>query len=123
MRAPLLLPFVFLAAPALAGERPALLCGGAAPAWALEIGPEEAVFTAPDRPQIDYSIPHEKPAEGRDWPRVLTLLAPEDTALAVLRPGACRVSGRTLEWTLDLLTQRAGEAIVLTGCCRLRPGE
>lgn len=113
------------AAPAFAADRPALLCGGVEPFWSLELGAETAVFTAPDQPQIDYTIPDVKTAEGRDWPRILTLLSFNDTALAILRPAACSdtMSDRAYDWTLDLLTQRAGEAIALTGCCRLRPAE
>jgi hypothetical protein len=102
-----------------AAERPPLLCGGQTPHWALEIGAEAATFTAPGRAQIDYAIPHETRAEGRDWPQVLTLLAPQDTALALIRPAACGAGG----WMIDLLTQQDGEAIALTGCCRARRDE
>lgn len=113
------------ATPAAPETRPDLLCGGVEPSWSLEMAEEEALFTAPDAPQIDYRVQHVQRAEGRFWPRVLTLLAPADTALAVLRPAACSdtMSDRSYDWTIDLLTQRGGEAIVLTGCCRVRPAE
>ncbi len=114
---------ILTAATALADSRPALLCGGVEPQWALEIDADEAVFTAPDVEQIDYAIPHVAIAEGREWPQVLTLLAQRDTALAILRPLQCNdtMSDRSFDWMIDLLTQRNGEAIALTGCCRLRP--
>lgn len=103
--------------------RPPLICGGVEPFWSLDLRAETAVFTAPDQPQIDYSIPDEKRAEGRFWPRALTLLAPQDTAILLLRPGVCSdtMSDIDHEWTVDMLTQRRGEAVVYTGCCRAAP--
>ena len=114
---------LFSAATCAASDRPPLLCGGVEPSWSLEIGAEDAVFTAPDTEQIDYAIPHSTRAEGRRWPQVLTLLAQRDTALAILRPIQCSdtMSDISFDWTIDVLTQRNGEAIALTGCCRLRP--
>jgi len=102
---------------------PPLLCGGIDPSWSLEIQDEEAVYTAPDVEQIDYTIPHVTTAEGRLWPQVLTLLAQRDTALAIVRPMQCSdtASDTKFDWMIDVLTQRNGEAIALTGCCRLRP--
>lgn len=106
-----------------ADDRPPLLCGGAEPFWSLEIGAEKATFTAPDVDQIDYTIPHVAKAQGRPWPEVLTLLAQRDTALAIIRPMQCSdtMSDTRYDWTIDVLTQRNGAAIALTGCCRLRP--
>lgn len=114
---------LFSAAAYAASDRPPLLCGGVEPSWSLEIGVDDAVFTALDVEQIDYAIPHSTRAEGRDWPQVLTLLAQRDTALAILRPLQCShtMSDNNFDWTIDILTQRDGEAIALTGCCRLRP--
>ncbi|MEM7270604.1 MAG: hypothetical protein AAF401_15300 [Pseudomonadota bacterium] len=116
---------MLMAFPAMADDRPHLLCGGNEPFWSLELDIEEATYTAPDSPQIDYTMPHVAKAEGRNWPRVLTLLATQDTALAILRPMQCddTMSDREYDWTIDLLTQRRGEAIALTGCCRLRPAQ
>lgn len=104
---------------------PPLLCGGIEPSWSLEIQDEEAVYTAPDVEQIDYTIPHVTTAEGRPWPQVLTLLAQRDTALAIVRPLQCSdtASDTKFDWMIDVLTQRNGEAIALTGCCRLRPAD
>lgn len=118
-----LLAIAVLSAPALAEEiRPPLNCGGVEPFWSVEIGADEALFSTPDR-QIDYSIPDERAAEGRFWPRGLTLVAPEDTAIVVLRPARCgdTMSDRIYDWTIDLLTQKSGEAVIYTGCCRLAP--
>ena len=108
-----------------ASDRPPLLCGGVEPFWSLEIGTDEAAFTAPDVEQIDYTIPHVAKAEGRPWPQVLTLLAQRDTALAIVRPLHCSdtMSDIKFDWTIDVLTQRSGGAIALTGCCRLRPAD
>ena len=103
--------------------RPSLICGGVEPFWSLEIEAVEAVFTAPDIEQINYAIPHVAKAEGRPWPQVLTLPAQRDTALAIIRPMQCSdtMSDTAFDWMIDVLTQRNGEAIALTGCCRLRP--
>lgn len=103
--------------------RPELLCGGVEPFWSLEIGAETALFATPDGPDLSYSIPDERAAEGRFWPRALTLLAPQDTAIAIVRPASCSdtMSDRAYDWNLDLLTQRGGEAIIYTGCCREAP--
>lgn len=110
---------------AQAESRPPLLCGGVEPFWSLEIGAEKAVFSAPDVEQIDYAISHVAVAEGRLWPQVMTLLAQRDTALALVRPTQCSdtMSDTRFDWTIDVLTQRNGEAIALTGCCRLRPAD
>ena len=124
MRRAALVLSLALTSPALADDaRPDLLCGGVEPSWSLELGRDEGVFTAPDSPQIDYSIPDIRAALGRVWPKGLTLLAPQDTAIAILRPASCSdtMSDRTFDWTIDLLTQKAGEAVILTGCCRIAP--
>ncbi|MGB0926760.1 MAG: hypothetical protein ACPGVA_06090 [Pikeienuella sp.] len=107
---------------ATASERPDLLCGGVEPSWSLEIARESALFTAPDSADIHYTIPLITPADGRPWPRALTLLAPQDTAIALIRPQTCSdtMSDRRYEWTVDVLTQRRSEAILLTGCCRAK---
>ncbi|MEM8755228.1 MAG: hypothetical protein AAGF90_19880 [Pseudomonadota bacterium] len=113
--------FILLATSAAAGgDRPPLVCFGAEPFWSLDLGAETAVFTAPDQPQIDYAIPDVRRAEGRFWPQALTLLSPQDTAILLLRPAACSdtMSDVEHEWTVDMLTQRRGEAVVYTGCCR-----
>ena len=124
MKAALAFMILASAATATAEEtRPALLCGGVEPFWSLEIGAETALFSAPDSAGIDYTIPDERAAEGRFWPRALTLLAPQDTAIAIVRPAACSdtMSDRAYDWALDLLTQRNGEAVIYTGCCREAP--
>lgn len=116
---------VSIAGTAVAEDRPPLLCGGVEPFWSLEIGADEAIFSAPDIEQIDYTIPHVAKAEGRPWPEVMTLLEERDTALAIVRPMQCSdtMSDTKFDWTIDVLTQRKGEAIALTGCCRLRPAD
>lgn len=120
---PLVLVGLLFSSAVQAADRPALLCGGVEPFWSLEIGAEDAIFSAPHIERIDYSIPHVATAEGRSWPQVLTLLAQRDTALAIVRPLNCSdtMSDTTFDWMIDVLTQRNGEAIALTGCCRLRP--
>lgn len=120
---PLLLIGLLFSNAVHAADRPSLLCGGVEPFWSLEIGAEDAIFTAPDVAQINYTIPHVATAEGRPWPQVLTLLAQRNTALAIVRPLHCSdtMSDTKYDWMIDVLTQQNGEAIALTGCCRLRP--
>lgn len=119
------------AAPALAAEDApedaapeALLCGGVEPFWSLQLDAEGATYGTPDQPRIDYLIVDQRAALGREWPKAITLAAPNDTALALLRPQTCSdgMSDRVMDWTIDMLTQRDDEAVVLTGCCRAAAG-
>ena len=125
IRAILSMLWLFCLATSATGKdaRPSLLCGGAEPFWSLAIDQETAHFSAPDRPEISYAIPDERTALGRDWPRGLTLTAPEDTAIALVRPEVCgdTMSDQEFGWRIDLLTQWAGEAVIVTGCCREAP--
>lgn len=99
---------------------PPLTCFGAEPSWSLEIGDDGATFRADGPAEILYAITDMRAAVGRTWPKAVTLFAPEDTAIAILRPQPCSdtMSDRDYAWTVDFLTQRAGEAVILTGCCR-----
>ena len=55
--------------------------------------------------------------------RTPSLTAPEDTAIALVRPEVCgdTMSDQEFGWRIDLLTQWAGEAVIVTGCCREAP--
>lgn len=124
MRAIITLLIAFgLAGPVTADNmRPPLLCGGVEPHWSFEINGESALFTSPDSADISYAMKDERAAQGRDWPAALTFVAPQDTAIALIRPGACldTMSDDPDDWVIDFLTQRGLEPVLLTGCCRAR---
>jgi hypothetical protein len=87
---------------------------------------DRAVYVAPGGAAAELTIPHRAVAEGRQAePVAMTLIGDRgDTAVAVLRRGQCQVGAAdAADWSIDVLTQQAGEAILLTGCCRLRRAE
>lgn len=100
-----------------------LICGGVEPFWSLEFFDDSALFSAPDVADIDYEIALRTPAEGRPDPVAITLISRRDTALAIIATRACGDSMSDIEhaYTAEILTQRQSEAIMLTGCCRMRP--
>ncbi|MEM1276555.1 MAG: hypothetical protein AAGH74_08515 [Pseudomonadota bacterium] len=117
---------LFLAGTAAADEVtvPPLLCGGVEPSWTMTIEEKRGSYATPDRPDpVLYDIPLITKAEGRPWPRVVTLIGRGDTALAILDERQCTdtMSDLTYPFEATLLTQRGSEAIALTGCCRLKP--
>ena len=115
-----------LAGAAVADDaRPPLLCGGVEPHWSFEITGDRALFTSPETADISYALRDERAARGRDWPVALTFIAPQDTAIALIRRSACSdtMSDALFDWTIDILTQRNQEPVLLTGCCRTRPAD
>lgn len=101
-----------------------MLCGGAEPFWNLTIEDDRAAYSTPDQPDaVSFEIRLDTRAEGRDWPRALTLIARGDTAVILLDQRACSdtVSDRAYPYSGTLLTQRGVEPIVLSGCCRPKP--
>lgn len=104
---------------ASASERPGLMCAGQAPQhWSLAIGAASALFTAPQQNSIDYELKHVTRSSGRDWPQALTLLAAADTAIVLLDQKQCADRD---DWTVNILTQRSREPVLLSGCCRPLP--
>ena len=94
---------------------PPLNCVGDSPQWEMDILDNQAFFNFLSR-RIIFDIADETLAEGRDWPRALTLLARDDTAIVVLR------SGRGAKgFDIDVLTQRRGLPVLLTGQCTQTP--
>ena len=116
------LALLLAATPALAEPMPPLLCGGVEPLWDLRITGDKATYATPEIPDaLSYDIPHRSVAEGRLWPRALSLIGVRDTAVAVVDQRQCSdtASDIAYPYAVDLLTQRRGEAILLTGCCRV----
>lgn len=95
------------------GDPLALDCVGTAPEWHLNLRPEGAAFSYLDR-QSEMTIPQSSTAEGADWPKAMTLIAPRDSAIVILHDRAC--FGGTHE--AQVLTQRGETPVLLTGCCR-----
>lgn len=113
LRALALLAFVPAPVVAQADALPPLRCQGAGPEWSLELRGDTAAFSFPAPTRMD--IPHRARAEGRDWPRALTLIGPRDSAIVLLHDLPC-VDGDGFD--VQVLTQRGQTPILLTGCCR-----
>ncbi|MFY0691104.1 MAG: hypothetical protein JXR14_04185 [Paracoccaceae bacterium] len=94
-----------------------LACDGADPDWSLTLHGAQAELNYGGASVLD--IPQQSSAEGRDWPKVLTLVGQQDTAIVVLHPRRCDnalVTAYPIEATV--LTQRGQSPVVLSGCCR-----
>lgn len=102
-----------------------LICAGTEPFWALTVDEDGAIFSTPDSEGFAYQIVDQRAAIGREWPKAVTLAAPEDTAVAILARAACSdtMSDQPHDWRIEMLTQWNGEAALLTGCCRAAPSE
>ncbi|RVT84211.1 hypothetical protein DXV76_11010 [Rhodobacteraceae bacterium CCMM004] len=98
------------AAPAAAQD---VVCLGTAPNWSLRITGDTARLRTTR--EIDFDIPHRARAEGRDWPRALTLIGLRDSAVVVLDRLQCDAH----PVTAHVLTQRGTTPILLTGCCEV----
>jgi len=111
--APILAVLAALVPPPAGAE--AYACQGTAPDWRLDVaaGTARLVFPAPTEMRVRLTTP----AQGRDWPRALTLIGARDTAILVLTRGTCRVAGQDRPLFAHVLTQRGQTPILLTGCC------
>lgn len=94
-----------------------LSCSGDDPHWTLTIDGNSGVFDLTQATKMD--IPLVTKAERRDWPRAYSLIGDRDTVIAVVDQDSCQLKGQGFDLSVDILTQRASTAIVLTGCCAL----
>lgn len=101
-------------APPLAQDLPPLLCSGADPDWSVEVTGTSATLNYIRKSDLD--IPHRTRAEGKDWPRALTMIGVRDTAILILHQRPCAQS----EYEAQLLTQRGTTPVLLQGCCAAR---
>ncbi|MEM8792833.1 MAG: hypothetical protein AAGE80_14530 [Pseudomonadota bacterium] len=103
---------------------PPLLCGGVEPFWTLTLDEGRGTYATPETPDaVLYNIPLITQAEGRPWPRAVTLIGRGDTAIALINERQCMdtKSDALQPYEATLLTQRGTDAIILTGCCRIKP--
>jgi len=113
----LLAGLTFSLAATMAHADPPLICDGVMPEWQLDLlSDNDARFQFAGRDQR-FTIPQSTRAEGRDWPRAMTLVSRNDTAILVLDETTCTVGDDTYPMRLDILTQRGETPILLTGCC------
>jgi uncharacterized membrane protein len=114
-----------LTAPALAFAQtdPDLRCYGAEPYWSLEITALSATFSSMDGPDRSYDVQLVTAAQGRLSPLAYTLISQSDTAIAIVGERQCNdtMSDERFSHSIEVLTQRGSEAIMLTGCCKARP--
>jgi hypothetical protein len=96
---------------AYAEALPPMNCAGSAPDWSLQIGSDTAQFQF--QRESEMTIPHQTSAEGQEWPRALTLLSRNDTAIAIIDKRTCG----TAPYAAEVLTQRGQTPILLIGCC------
>ena len=93
-----------------------LQCFGVLPGWSLSVTGGQSILTT-DR-NIAMEVMDETHAEGdRDWPRALTLVGRDDTAILVLDQEQCQLNGRAYPLQSLGLTQYGTVPILLTGCC------
>ena len=93
-----------------------LICQGETDGWHLELEGDEASLTLVS--PTEMSVMDETRADAADWPRALTLIGDNDTAILILDPRACMLDPQA-DYSAELLTQRANSPIFLTGCCRI----
>lgn len=110
-----LIVLAMLPAIAAAEPLPAMLCRGDNPLWTLDLSGETALFNF--QRSREMSIPHQTSAEGQDWPRALTLINRNDTAIVIIDRQSCN----TGDHSAHVLTQRGDTPILLTGCCAAIP--
>ena len=96
---------------ALGQALPDLTCQGQSPDWSLDITQDTAQFDF--QRKSDMTIPHTATAEGQDWPRALTLISRNDTAIVIIDQRQCDGDA----FHAQVLTQRGETPVLLTGCC------
>ena len=94
---------------ALADGHLELTCRGEG--WDLDISGGFARLAFPQPTEMELVL--DTPAEGKEWPRALTLLGDRDTAVLIVDRRMCETS----EYSAELLTQRGQTPIFITGCC------
>jgi hypothetical protein len=109
-----LVTLVAMLSPSIAAAQ-SFSCGGSDPEWTLSLQNDQAEFnlTSP----LTMEIPQKTTAEGREWPKALTLINGIETAIVLIDRDQCTANGRAFPLSVDILTQRNSIAIVLTGCC------
>ena len=91
------------------------VCAGGDPDWLLTVNETDGKFDFNDR-ILGLNVMLLTPAEGRDWPKALTLISSVDSAIVILNQQQCGSD----DYSAQVLTQRNTTAILLTGCCNRR---
>ena len=99
----------------LGQEHTGFLCEGTDPDWTLTL--HEDIATLNFQRRSEMTIPHQTAAEGRDWPRAMTLISRNDTAIVIIDQQSCG----SVAYSAQVLTQRGETPILLTGCCTATP--
>ena len=102
--------------PGVAQAQANLSCVGVRPVWQLEVSGDTASLWFPDESIMD--VMNDVPAEQRDWPRAMTLVGFEDTAILLVDKEMCLVNETEFGIEAHVLTQRGFDPILLKGCCR-----
>ncbi len=109
----------FVAVASLANAQdapPPLKCGGTEPHWNLDLFGNTAQFRFSDK-TVDFDIPQQSVSENRLDTHVYTLLAAQDTAIVLVERETCQTVAEPFPFEVQILTQRRGLPILLSGCC------
>lgn len=91
-------------------------CDGDQPDWTLTISGDDAQFSL--SPDTAFRVPQRTNAEGREWPKALTLISERDTAIVILNESTCSSATMTgLPIEAFVLTQKGETPVILRGCC------
>lgn len=105
--------FLILLLPHLgAAEELDLSCSGSNPDWTLSYDGASAEFDFAGRKSM-MEVPQKSTAEGADWPKAATLIAPRDSAIILIHQRQCGM----MDHEMQVLTQRGETPLLLTGCC------
>lgn len=96
---------------------PPLFCGGIEPHWNLDLFENTAQFRFTDK-TIDFDIPQQSVSQNRLDTHVFTLIAAQDTAIVLVEQESCQTVADPAPYEVQVLTQRRGLPILLSGCCR-----
>ena len=111
------IPIVFaalLAATSASAQDLTLMCSGEALDWSITLDGQNAEMNIGFL--SDLEVMATTIAEGADWPRALTLLGNQDTAILILDQ-IPEASDEDATHTAQVLTQRGQTPILLTGTC------
>lgn len=93
-------------------------CQGVLPGWSLSIDGTEASLTTDEDKELQ--VLDQTQAEGRDWPRALTLVGGTNTAILIIEHEMCQINEATQPFQAQVLTQIGTVPVLLTGCCTVQ---
>ena len=99
------------AAEAAAQDELELTCAGEN--WSLELSDKDVSFSFLGDTKMEVML--DTPAEGREWPRAMTLIGDRDSGVLILDQRMCGEA----PYSAEVLTQRGTTPVLLVGCCQV----